>query len=1086
MGRWAIINGLLGLLVVGLGFGLASTWTRQLPPVEVVEHPAEAAPAATPGKGGGKGKRGGPDKGGPRGDPPPAVLVNTIVDKDLFDVSRTKPTEEAKAAPPVPKETGPPSGVTIVGVQILGRNREAFVNDASAPPGSQQRRLHVGDQISGYTVKGIDVDGVELTSPSGDAVTMALSIEKKGATAAAGSLPCRRWRGDRDNRVSHRARRRPESVRRPHRPRAWAPSRWRPRCRRRCRHGPGNRAPRHRCRGRRSPASRRRAPRIDRRDAWGAAGDGVTKEERAVKGRWMLMLVVAGLALLAAVAPGRAEEPAPAAPPAGGERALGEEDAMVLNFERAEIREVIHSLATALGLSYTIDPRIEGQVTIRTTGRIARADLFPLFNQILRNNGIAAVKVGDIYQILPVSEAKTRAIVPAGVARQGLRENDNFVIEIVSLQHVSADEMSNILQPFLTPGGDVLSYPRANVLVLTDLNSNIARLRELAATFDTDAFKSLHARVFKMKHGDPEELANELLGLLAPYGITATGEGEGGMYLVPLTRLNAIVVISYDRTLFTEVENWLKVLDIPPDEESGRQTAVYNVENAKAADLAAVLNELFGGGGGGGGGGLGTPSGTPAGVGLFGSVGGGRAGSRPGATGGARRTGAGFGAGGAAGTGGQNPGFGAAAGQAGSMGGGSLGRGSGGRLGGARGGGGFGGGAAGAAGGLGGVGGAPGGGGAAGGGAAVGVSLPGGAAGGVGSPGGPPPIFKQEVRIVADEVTNSLVILATKRDYNLILDVVRKIDVVPRQVLLEVTIAEVVLGKDLEFGVAWAAAEGKLSGSSLAAGATPAPIFNNLGRNVGGMVGTATRVPSTGAFAILTDQNNFQVFVNALQSKTSVKMLSAPHIIAADNREAHILVGQSIPILTSTASNVLTSGNAATVNSVQYRDTGKILTVLPQVNSKGLVNMQIRQEVSAVARTAGGAAVTSFGSTGSPAFTTREAETTLVAQDGETIVIGGIIDDSISHERTGLPFLMDVPFLGVMFRSEKNTVERTELLVAITPYVIRNREESQDVTEGLASRIVGFKQMQRALRPKIPRLGAGAAGGTAPPPPAVP
>lgn len=189
MGRWAIINGLLGLLVVGLGFGLASTWTRQLPPVEVVEHPAEAAPAATPGKGGGKGKRGGPDKGGPRGDPPPAVLVNTIVDKDLFDVSRTKPTEEAKAAPPVPKETGPPSGVTIVGVQILGRNREAFVNDASAPPGSQQRRLHVGDQISGYTVKGIDVDGVELTSPSGDAVTMALSIEKKGATAAAGKPP---------------------------------------------------------------------------------------------------------------------------------------------------------------------------------------------------------------------------------------------------------------------------------------------------------------------------------------------------------------------------------------------------------------------------------------------------------------------------------------------------------------------------------------------------------------------------------------------------------------------------------------------------------------------------------------------------------------------------------------------------------------------------------------------------------------------------------------------------------------------------------------------------------------------------------
>src|SRR5579884_1976342 len=110
----------------------------------------------------------------------------------------------------------------------------------------------------------------------------------------------------------------------------------------------------------------------------------------------------------------RAEEAAPTestpAPPE--DHPLGEEDAMVLNFERADIREVIHSLATALGLSYTIDPRIEGQVTIRTTGKIAREDLFPLFNQILRNNGIEAVKVGDLYQILPVSEAKTRAIIP--------------------------------------------------------------------------------------------------------------------------------------------------------------------------------------------------------------------------------------------------------------------------------------------------------------------------------------------------------------------------------------------------------------------------------------------------------------------------------------------------------------------------------------------------------------------------------------------------------------------------------------------------------------------------------------------------
>src|SRR5437870_2385661 len=186
------------------------------------------------------------------------------------------------------------------------------------------------------------------------------------------------------------------------------------------------------------------------------------------------MLTIPLAAATAAAAPARAPNappgPAPAAPTAAtdepaGERPLAEDEAMVLNFERADIREVIHSLATALGLSYTIDPRIEGQVTIRTTGKIARKDLFPLFNEILRNNGIAAVKQGDLYNILPVAEAKTRAIVPTSSLRGGFKAEDSFVIEIIPLRHVAAEEMANILQPFITPGGDVLAYPRANTIV---------------------------------------------------------------------------------------------------------------------------------------------------------------------------------------------------------------------------------------------------------------------------------------------------------------------------------------------------------------------------------------------------------------------------------------------------------------------------------------------------------------------------------------------------------------------------------------------------------------------------------------------
>ena len=192
-------------------------------------------------------------------------------------------------------------------------------------------------------------------------------------------------------------------------------------------------------------------------------------------------------------------------------------------------------------------------------------------------------------------------------------------------------------------------------------------------------------------------------------------------------------------------------------------------------------------------------------------------------------------------------------------------------------------------------------------------------------------------------------------------------------------------------------------------------------------------------------------------------MLSAPHIMAADNREAHILVGNSIPILTSTQSSTIAVSNI--VNSVQYRDTGNILTILPQVNSKGLVNMQIRQEVSAVGSP-------SFGSTGSPSFTTREAETTVVVQDGETVLIGGIIMDSITHSRTGVPYLMDIPVLGWAFRVNNDATDRVELLILISPYVVRGREEAREVTGEFVDRLQGLKRMGEALRARHERLKA--------------
>jgi hypothetical protein len=169
MRRWAIINTLLAVIVALLTLEIVRTWARALPTFEVV--PGAALPEEVPKKG----KHGPGDKA----DQGPAALVTAIAEKDLFDASRRPPSiEEAKVE--VVKETGPPPGVTIVGVRIFGKDREVFLTDQSQ--GNVQRRLRIGDQVVGYTIKAIEPTGVTLNSPSGDPVTMALVVEKgKGA-----------------------------------------------------------------------------------------------------------------------------------------------------------------------------------------------------------------------------------------------------------------------------------------------------------------------------------------------------------------------------------------------------------------------------------------------------------------------------------------------------------------------------------------------------------------------------------------------------------------------------------------------------------------------------------------------------------------------------------------------------------------------------------------------------------------------------------------------------------------------------------------------------------------------------------------
>jgi len=195
---------------------------------------------------------------------------------------------------------------------------------------------------------------------------------------------------------------------------------------------------------------------------------------------------------------------------------------------------------------------------------------------------------------------------------------------------------------------------------------------------------------------------------------------------------------------------------------------------------------------------------------------------------------------------------------------------------------------------------------------------------------------------------------------------------------------------------------------------------------------------------------DYSVTLDAIARKNKLKILSRPHILTADNQEARILVGQEVPILTSqSASGVQgTTGQTQILQSVQYRDTGVVINVTPQVNSEGLVNMLVSEEVSEIS-----SAAQSVQEISSPTFTTREAQTTVVVQGGETVVIGGIISEAKTDTKSGVPYLMDVPVLGQLFRGHSDSTRRTELIILITPYVVRDRQEARTVTTQFKARV---------------------------------
>lgn len=284
-----------------------------------------------------------------------------------------------------------------------------------------------------------------------------------------------------------------------------------------------------------------------------------------------------------------------------------------------------------------------------------------------------------------------------------------------------------------------------------------------------------------------------------------------------------------------------------------------------------------------------------------------------------------------------------------------------------------------------------------------------------GSVGEPP------LKIVSDETKNSLLIMANDRDYQRVLRVIQGLDVVASQVLIEAVIAEVTLNDDLQYGVQW----------QLAKGGTPTATFTNALTG-----GVAAAFPG---FNYAVNAANIAATLSALNALTHVNVISTPSLMVLDNKTARLQIGDQVPITTQSATSTVTASTAI-VNSITMQDTGVILSVTPRINESGRVQLQIEQEVSSVVKT-------TTSNIDSPTIQQRRVKTTVVVNDGEVLALGGMIQDQVSKTSSQIPLLGDLPGLGAMFSNKSNSVNKTELIILITPRVVRDGAESREVTE---------------------------------------
>ncbi len=295
-----------------------------------------------------------------------------------------------------------------------------------------------------------------------------------------------------------------------------------------------------------------------------------------------------------------------------------------------------------------------------------------------------------------------------------------------------------------------------------------------------------------------------------------------------------------------------------------------------------------------------------------------------------------------------------------------------------------------------------------------------------------------QARVTADENNNAVIVFGTPREFAIVEDALRKLDLPPKQILIEAAITEVTLTNATDFGVQWNYASGNTS----------------VGYSNGAKSGPTQAFPG---FSYFYSGNSIAATLNALQQHTQIKVVSAPKLLVLNNQTAALQVGDEVPISTGTATG-LQSSTSAIVSTIEYKDTGVILKITPRVNASGMVQLDVSQEVSQVSKPATSSAAQSQ----SPTISTRRIATTVAVRDGQVIALGGLFSDQKTVDRGGIPLLSQIPYVGALFGTHSISHQRTELIVLLKPHVLADDADGRAITDGLREKLHALQPFRRS------------------------